>query len=221
MTPLQRTLKKLSIQQRAVYETICRVKFIRASGTQLTTCRSLERTGLIKQNSESEYKNEFVLNGEPVILPVKYNQPLEVVGVNPLPIHPNKEDGPSETTQEPKSISLTKGWERPAAVYSNVSREQHVERILNGDPVPADIILPVKSLSQPQMDYIVQNYSAFDAKAMALHLKVDVIHVRTFCQLNGFELPKKRKLDTFHAIPHEKKLRMKRVGYNGPQKKTA
>lgn len=224
MTTQQRALKRLSVQQRTVYEIICRDKFIRTTGNQLNTCLSLVRAGLIKQNMESEYKNEFIIDGDPVTLPVKCSHPLEVVGVRAPSIRVKKkpveiEEPEVEEETEPKHISFKKAWVRPAAIYDNTSREQHVAKYVKGKV--ADTVLPVKCLYDFQMTYIVCNWEQQPAKEMAEHLMVDVLYVRMFCQLNGLEPPKKRKLDTYHAIPHEKKLRMKREGYNGPQKKTA
>lgn len=86
-------------------------------------------------------------------------------------------------------------------------------------------MIEVKCLNQSQMKYIMAHHKDMTAKEMAEVIQKDDIHVSIFCQANGIE-PRPRKgrrntLDTFHAIPETRKQRMNRVGYNGPQKKTA
>lgn len=76
------------------------------------------------------------------------------------------------------------------------------------------------------MKYIMAHHKTMTAREMADVIQKDDINVSLFCQVNGIE-PKPRKgagrkrLDTFHSIPESRKQRMNRVGYNGPQKKTA
>lgn len=87
------------------------------------------------------------------------------------------------------------------------------------------MMIPVKCLNQSQMKYIMSHFKDMTAKEMADVIQVDEIKISLFCQVNDISpVPRKgnrKPIDTFHAIPHEKKLRMKREGYNGPQKKTA
>jgi hypothetical protein len=173
--------------------------------------------GLIKAMPNSREPNMFVLNGKPMEIPVHGKLPLKKDVVLKVKDKPVKRGEGFICELQHKPINWTET--RPAAVYGNMSREQHVAKYLTGKV--EDTVLPVKCLFDFQMAYIVANWEQQPSKEMAEHLKVDVLYVRMFCQLNGFEPPKKKKLDTFHAIPHEKKLRMKRVGYNGPQKKTA
>lgn len=89
-------------------------------------------------------------------------------------------------------------------------------------------MIPVKSLNQTQMKYIMGHHKEMTAQQMASILQVEDVNVMIFCQVNGISpLPRKYKgrevrnhRDTFHVIPENKKQRMKRIGYNA-QKKTA
>lgn len=85
-------------------------------------------------------------------------------------------------------------------------------------------MIEVKCLNQTQMKYIMAHHKQMTAREMADVIQKDAIHVSLFCQANGIEpLPRKGRrntLDTFHSIPHERKLRMNREGYNS-QKRTA
>jgi len=210
MIQLKKILEKLTVAQLAAYNMISDKGFYRAEGHRIKTFRSLAKLGLIKINPDSPYKHDYIISHEAPRRKKKINvsQPKEVIR--------NIEAG---KVQKAKSIICPAG--PPKAVYSNTSREQHVEKWI-GKEMPKDVVLPVKTLNDTQMEFIVMNYEKMEAQEMADKLKVDVLYIRMFCQLNGFVIfKKKKKWDTFHAIPIERKQRMSRVSYNGHQKKTA
>lgn len=207
MTKLKKILAKLTVAQQAAYNMISDAGSYRADGQRIKTFRSLAKLGLIKLNPGSPYKHDYIMNMKPTpsMKKVSLPQPKEVIKS-------------IEARKAHKPIIWSPG--PPKAVYSNTSREQHVEKWI-GTETPKDIVLPIKSLTVAQMNFIVKHYEKMEAQGMADELKVDVLYVRMFCQLNGFTIYKKRKKwDTYHAIPIERKQRMNRVGYN-QQKKTA
>lgn len=112
----------------------------------------------------------------------------------------------------------------PPAAYGNISREQHVDKWLQ---VPVEIeekpYQPVKCLEEWQMKYIMANYEQMTSKQLAEELKLELFQVNLFCQKNAItsKQGKKKPKDVFHNILPERQMRMKRVDYNGPQKKTA
>lgn len=188
--------KILTRIQKETYAQIIEDKTYVAKGNFKNTCKALMKVGLITTNPKSSNVNEYVIKGEPLNLPFTKKLPLPKDILKDLEIAPaftfkEVEPEPEPTPTQNKSIV----WAQPATpptVYSNTSREQHVEKWI-GTEMPKDIILPVKSLTGDQMDFIVDNYSMLEAQEMADQLTVDVIYVRIFCQLNGFEVYKKRK----------------------------
>jgi len=192
-------------RQKETYVIICEQKEYSAKGNYIATCKILMQLGLIKPKPDAKELNVYVLNGKPLKISVVEKLPLlKEISINPVA---KAIVWPSPT--------------KPTTVYSNVSREQHVERWI-GKEMPKDVVLPIKSLNKVQMAYIADNYEKKEAQEMADHLSVDVLYVRMFCQLNGYQIYKKRKKqDNYHQIPIERKQRMARIGYNGPQNKTA
>lgn len=219
MTPLQRKLKKLTQQQRVVYSQICETNHFKATGALILSCRTLVRIGLIKRNPNSNEKHDYVLDGAPLQLP-----PEKL---------PSTKSIVDTILDEPiKHIPLVQAPEfvRPSAEYSNMTSEQHVDRWIREAVTPDEkekAMIKVKCLQEWQMKFVMNNYQGNSAKQMAERLKVDVINVKIFCQANNIEplvdLAKymRKPKDSFHAIPESRKLRMKKVGYEGPQKKTA
>lgn len=195
MTPQQISLKRLSHQQRVVYDIICEAKKYKASGLLITSCKSLARAGLIKQDPDSNNKNDYVLNGEPVQLPEKLPSTKSIVDAildEPIKHIP--------LIQEPAFV-------HPSAEYSNMTREQHVDRWIREAVTPGEkekAIVKVKCLQDWQMQYVIHNHEEKTAQEMAERLKVDVINVKIFCQANDIEpkvelkKSKRKPVDTFH-----------------------
>jgi hypothetical protein len=75
----------------------------------------------------------------------------------------------------------------------------------------------LKCLTDFQMSYIMANQNR-SAKELSADLRVDDIKINLFCQANGIELPpserRRKKLDTFHSIPVERKQRMASKNYH-------
>lgn len=115
--------------------------------------------------------------------------------------------------------------QRPRADHTNISQEQRIEQWL-AVPVKTSkrAMVKIKHLNDDQMLYIMQNFEHKTAQQLAEYLKIEKFMVKLFCQTNNIEpyvIPKKKKpKDDYHYIPHERKLRMQKVGYN-PEKKTA
>jgi len=211
MNKLQHTLKSLSKRQREVYNLICTTKHLRAEGPVKNTCRVLFKLGLIKHSPETENKNDFVLDGPPIKLPPKVNLPKVKNLADSLP-------------EAPKHKPIIWSHRPPTAQYSNISREQHVEKWLQ-IPVEVDMkpYLPVKCMEEWQMKYIMANYEEMSSKQLAAEVNKEIFEVNLFCHKNAIS-PKSGKTkpkDMFHNIPPERQMRMQKVGYNGPQKKTA
>lgn len=75
----------------------------------------------------------------------------------------------------------------------------------------------MKCLTDGQMSYIMANKNR-SAKEISAALGVEDIKINLFCQANGIELPRSEKrynkLDTYHAIPVDRKNRMARKDYH-------
>lgn len=203
-------LYSLSKSQREAYNLIVNLKFIRAEGTQKRSFRVLFKLGLVKHNPDSENKNEWVLDGKPVEVPPKLPKTKSIIGN----ISNIIEDKP-----KPKLI-------HPPADHTNTSREECIEKWLS---VPVKVnkkaMVKVKCLNDGQMQYIIGNYEQQTSQAMAEHLKVEKYAVNLFCQANDIEpfkpVRKHKPKDDYHTISPERLRRMKRLDYNGSQKKTA
>jgi hypothetical protein len=130
MNPQQKTLKRLSPQQMALYEIICETKYIRAAGSQIMTCRVLQSTGLIKHSPDSDNANDYVLDGEPVKLPPKVASPKEVAKSIVDEPTPAVLTGKSEPELKHVPVEV-KPFVRARADHTNISREQHVDYWLN------------------------------------------------------------------------------------------
>lgn len=214
-------------RQKETYAIICAEKKYAAKGNYKSTCKVLMQLGLISPDPDSKDDNEYVLKGKPLNLPFSEKLPLakdiikEISKVPPVPVN--------EQAPEPAPKHKPIVWASPAippTEYSNVTREQHIDKWLSVDVKPGPKkIVPVKCLNETQMDYILANHKDKSAMAIADHLKVEKHSVRLFCQANDIvpkpEGKQRKKQDSFHNVPIERKQRMARIGYNGPQNKTA
>lgn len=109
-TNLVEAVRKLTDAQREAYLQIKKSKFIKVEdGKRLKTFNTLLAKGLIKQNPNSAYKNEFVIIGPGIELPPKVERERLR---NVLP-------------------EVKKPFKRPPADHDNPSREDHIRRILN------------------------------------------------------------------------------------------
>lgn len=188
--------KTLSLAQRETYTRIKEDGKYIAKGSRISTCNILMQLGLIIPNPESGNVNEFVLKGKPLNIPFAKKMPLPKDVVKAI----------TRESSGPKHKPII--WSQPSTpptVYSNVSREQHVNRWLN-EPVSgiAPKIILVKCLTKSQMEYIIAHHKNETASEMAVHLGKEKYEVLLFCQANAIEPAQKGK----------------RIGYN-QQKKTA
>lgn len=202
-------LHNLSKSQREAYNLLVNLKFIRAEGNQKRSFRVLWKLGLVKNNPDSDNKNEWVLNGKPIDVPPKLLKTKSILGN----ISNIIEDKPKPKIQ------------RPPADHTNPSREQFIDKWLSVEVnAGSKAIVKVKCLKDCQMEYIMQNHEYQTAQAMAEHLKVEKYAVNLFCQANKiepFKPPRTYKpKDDYHIIPPERLRRMKKQDY-GQQKKTA
>jgi hypothetical protein len=211
MTKQEQAVKSLSHKQREVYELICKTKHFRAEGPLKRSCRNLFKLGLIKQNPNSEFKNDYVLDGLPVMVPVKIKLPSTKSVVEEILNAPEPELKPKE-----KFI-------RPAPDHTNLSREDHIRK---WSSIPIKItsksMVKLKCLNDDQMEYIMANHEDMTAADMANDLKVEDVNVLVFCQANGISpLPRKAKgrevrkhKDSFHVIPEKRKKQLASKNYH-------
>lgn len=199
--------KELSRSQKETYAKICESNKYTAIGHKVRTCNILMQLGLIKPDPDSRNANNYVLKGKPLTftqaLPLKKDI-IKEISKAPTVLANNQ----NLALPEPKHKPIV--WTPPATpptVYSNISREQHVERWLN-QPVKVKVkrFTPVKCLTYSQMEYIMDNHEQKSALEMADHLDKEKYEIILFCQANAIE-PLQRK--------------GKHINYNGPQKKTA
>jgi len=128
MDRFERLDKNLSRTQKETYAKICEVGKYTATGHNVRTCNILMQMGLIKPDPDSRNINDYVIKGKPLVftqtLPRK-KEILEKIGKDPVigrQGRPIKRVVPFNP--EPK-------MQRPPAIYSNQSREEHIDRILN------------------------------------------------------------------------------------------
>lgn len=204
-------LHNLSKSQREAYNLLVNHRFIRAEGKQKRSFRVLWRLGLVKNNPDSDNKNEWVLDGKHVDVPPKLPKTKYIVEGN---ISNIIEDKPKPRIR------------RPPADHTNPSREYFIEKWSSVDVKTGDkAMVKVKCLSNRQMEYIMDNHVMQTAQVMAEYLKVEKYSVNIFCQANDIEAykptRKHKPKDDYHTISPERLRRMKRLDYNGSQKKTA
>jgi len=219
MERIEYLAKNMSRKQKELYAKICELKQFRAIRQNIKTCKVLLQFGLIKQDPRSDNKNDYVLECEPLQISVIEKLPLKkdiVEEIKPWTVI-------NETIEE----NAKPKFKRAAPDHTNLSREDHVSKWLSlpGIEAGAKEMIRLKHLNELQMHYIMGNHTQKTIQQLAEHLKVEKFMVKLFCQANNIEpyvIPKKKKpKDDYHCIPHERKLRMQKVGYNGPQKKTA
>jgi hypothetical protein len=179
--------KTMSRVQRETYTQIKEDgKFI-AKGNLIATCKVLMQLGLVVPNPEAGNVNEYVLKGKPLNIPFTKKMPLPKDIVKEVI---EAQAGPKHT-----AIVWAQSSKAPA-IYSNVSREQHVSRWLS-EPVKvkAKKFSPVKCLTQEEMEYIIDNYEKETVKEMAAYLGRENMDVILFCQKNAIEAkqPGKKK----------------------------
>jgi hypothetical protein len=221
MERIEYLTKSMSRKQKVAYAQICELKQIRAVGQMKKTCKILIQFGLIKQCPDSENKNDYVLDGEPLNIPINEKLPLKKELVQEI-----KEKRPWDIINETIEERAKPKFRHAAPDHTNLSREDHVRKWLHmpGVEIGKKIIVKVKCLTDLQMDYIMFNYKQQTAQAMAEKLKAEKYRVILFCQANDIDplqAKKRRPKDDYHCIPPERIQRMKRADYNGPQKKTA
>jgi len=209
MTKQEAAVRSLSHKQREIYELICKTKHFRAEGPLKRTCCILFRLGLIKQNSNSDNRHDYVLDGSPVKIPVKIKLPSTKSVVEKIM---------NENDHEPEPVPRAKII-HPAPDHTNPSREDHINKWSSVQiNLTCRSLVKVKCLNDHKMQFIMDNYQKKTAQDMADHLKIEKFHVILFCQANDIEplqLPRKRKpKDDFHCIPVERKQRMASKNYH-------
>jgi hypothetical protein len=210
--------RSLSRKQKELYAQIVELKQYRAVGHSIKSCKILMQYGLIMHNPNSRNIKDFVLNGKPLRIPVNGKLPLKKDIVEEIKENPKKEAVMA-------FVPLASSWSRAAPDHTNMSREDYIHKWLSVDVKAGEKeMVKVKCLNDGQMEYIIANHKEKTAQQMAEHLRVERYAVNLFCQANDIEplvIKKRKPKDDFHCIPHERQLRMKKVDYNGPQKKTA
>jgi hypothetical protein len=222
MERIEYLTKSMSRKQKELYVKICELKQFRAVGQNKKTCKVLLQFGLIEQPKGSENKNDYVLVGEPMQIPMNEKLPLKKEIVQEIKEVQRPWGVINETIEERERPKI----KHPQPDHTNPSQDDHINRWLSVDVTPGKKeMVKVKGLQDWQMKYIMLNHEQSTSKDMAEHLQVEKFMVKLFCLQNNIEPmppPKKRKpKDEYHCIPYERQLRMKKVGYNGPQKKTA
>lgn len=171
--------KTLSLVQRETYTRIKEDGMFIAKGSRISTCNVLMQLGLIIPNPESGNQNEFVLKGKPLNIPFAKKLPL--------PKDVVKEIAQEPAGQKHKPIVWASS-PIPPTVYSNISREQHVEKWLSMPvKVKSKRFATVKCLEVWQMEYIMDNHEQKTAGEMADHLGKENMDVILFCQKNAIE----------------------------------
>lgn len=208
MERIEYLTKTMSRKQKEVYSRICELKQFRAVGPVNKTCKILVQFGLIKQSTDSDNKNDYVLNGSPVQIPVIKKLPLKKELVQEIKEAPKRPWVVINETIEDRDKPKLK---RPPAIYNNICREDHINKWLSVDVAPGEKeMVKVKCLQDWQMKYIMVNHKEKTAQQMAEHLRVEKYMVNLFCQVNDIEPlppPKKKvlnKRDAYHLVPQKK-----------------